>query len=291
MRLDFSPLIEPVDVLNGLDQQPWAILDATFTLPTQNRNPQVEFKKAHLPGAQFFDVDVIAAPDTELPHMLPSETQFEQAISRLGIGNETEVVVYDNNQFMASARVWWMFRTFGHEKVRVMNGGLQRWTDLGYPLTSELSTPISAPFSARFNPHRVRDFAAMQMVSESRTAAILDARPPGRFLGQDPEPRPGLRSGHIPGSRNLFFQRLLDPESRCLLKKTALLEVFKTIKIAPEEPIIATCGSGVTAAIIALALAELGYPDTPIYDGSWAEWGQPGDHQVATEEPNFQGSE
>lgn len=286
MAIYSSPLIEPEELQSRGNFDDCVILDATFTLPSQNRDPQSEFLNIHLPGAHFFDIEVVAAADSELPHMLPCAADFEAAVSRLGIGNGTEVVVYDNNQFMASARVWWMFRIFGHMKVRVLNGGLEHWTKLGYRLSSKNQSPIPRPFSAHFNPDGLRDFAAMQKTIADCSSVILDARPLGRFLGLDPEPRPGLRSGHIPGSRNLFFQRLLDPKTKCLLKKAELVRVFDEIKVSPEEPVIATCGSGVSAAIIALALAELGYPGTPIYDGSWAEWGRPGDHSIATGNPD-----
>lgn len=285
MTHDFTPLIEAEELVLRLEEKEVVILDATFTLPSQNRCPQAEFEKVHLPGAQFFNIDVIAAPDCGLPHMLPASAEFEAAVSNLGIGNKTEVVVYDNNLFMASARVWWMFRTFGHEKVRVLNGGFQRWTSLDYPSSSSVKNPVPKLFSASFNAERVRNFASMQMISADSSSVILDARPLGRFLGQEPEPRPGLRSGHIPGSRSLFFQRLLDSQTGCLLKKSDLIRVFDEVRVSPKDPIVATCGSGVTAAIIALALAELGYPNTPLYDGSWAEWGQPGDHMVASGDP------
>ena len=277
-----SPLIEPQEVFNHLHDENCVILDATYTLPAQNRNPQGEFVKAHIAGAFFFDIDVVAAVESKLPHMLPSAEDFETAVSALGIGNETQIIVYDSNQFMASARVWWMFRIFGHENIRVMNGGLSHWLAKGYPLNSEISTPKAHAFSARFNPELVKSFSAMEKISTDASATILDARPLGRFLGQDPEPRPGLRSGHIPGSHSLFFQRLLDPQSRRFLSEDALHAVFKEIHVEPGESLVATCGSGVTAAIIALALAELGHPNTPIYDGSWSEWGLPGPHVVAT---------
>lgn len=289
MAPGLSPLIEPEELFEHLNQKSCVVLDATFVLPAQNRNPLDEFKKAHIPGALFFDIDVIAAPGTDLPHMLPSAEDFATAVSHLGVGNDTEIVVYDSNQFMASARVWWMFRTFGHEKVRVLNGGLHHWSARGYPLSSELTVPVALPFSAQFNGERVKNFSAMQQIIADGSATILDARPLGRFLGQDPEPRPGLRSGHIPGSQSLFFQLLLDPETRCLRTPSALCRVFEELKVTPGEPVVATCGSGVTAAIIALSLAELGYPNTPIYDGSWAEWGLPGNHTVATGTPDLAG--
>jgi len=282
MASDISPLIEPEALVTHLNQKDWVLLDATFTLPAQNRSPQSEFDQAHLPGARFFDIDLIAARNSDLPHMLPSPQAFEEAVSNLGIGNNSQVVVYDSNQFMASARVWWMFRTFGHDKIQVLNGGLKRWKIEGLPLTHEMPAMIKDTFSARFNPERVKSFAQMQKISEDGSATILDARPVGRFLGQDPEPRPGLRSGHIPGSRNLFFQRLLDPEMHTLLTRDRLLEIFEDINVRPDAALVTSCGSGVTAAIIALALAEIGHPDTPVYDGSWAEWGLPGPHAVAT---------
>ena len=281
MRNQSHPLISPEELAGRIGEAGLIVLDATFTLPNQGRNARQEFEASHLPGARFFDIDAIADLDSSLPHMLPSPQFFGEEVSKLGISNDSEVIVYDGNQFMASARALWMFRIFGHERVRVLDGGIHHWRQSGLPVTTELPSIESGKFNAGFQPHLVKDFTDIQTLSEQGTTQIVDARPEGRFLGAEPEPRPGLRSGHIPGSRNLFFKHLLDPETQRFLAPERLESIYRDAGILPDQPIVATCGSGVTAAILALGLALLGHRDTPIYDGSWSEWGQPGSHPVA----------
>jgi len=167
-----NPLIEPEDVFTHLNDKNWVLLDATFALPAQNRNPQSEFRETHLPGARFFDIDTISATNCDLPHMLPSPQAFAESVSTLGIDNDTQVIVYDSNLFMASARVWWMFRTFGHDNVRVLNGGLQRWKTEGRPVTDEMPAIITKTFTAQFNPERVRTFLDMQRISADGSASF-----------------------------------------------------------------------------------------------------------------------
>jgi thiosulfate/3-mercaptopyruvate sulfurtransferase len=281
MRNQSHPLISPEELAGRIGEAGLIVLDATFTLPNQGRNARQEFEAGHLPGARFFDIDAIADLDSSLPHMLPSPQFFSVEVSKLGISNDSEVIVYDGNQFMASARALWMFRVFGHERVRVLDGGIHHWRQLGLPVTTELPLIESGRFNAGFKPHLVKDFQDIQTLSEQGTTQIVDARPEGRFLGVDPEPRPGLRSGHIPGSRNLFFKHLLDPGTHRFLAPERLEGIYRDAGALPDQPIVATCGSGVTAAILALGLALIGHRDTPIYDGSWSEWGQPGSHPVA----------
>ncbi len=259
------------------------ILDATWTLPAQERDPEDEFKAGHLPGAQYFDIDTIADHETSLPHMLPSEDVFEGFARRFGISDETHVVIYDSNQLMASARVWWTFRVFGHDKVSVLDGGKWAWLKALYPVESgAFKRRPEGTFKSQRQDHLVVQRDELLRTVREDGSQLVDARPKDRFEGRVPEPRPGLRSGHIPGSRTLFFKALFEKETPTLLPATSLETVFLSAGVDPLKPIIATCGSGVTAAVIALGLYQLGHERVAIYDGSWSEWGREEALPIAT---------
>ncbi len=277
-----SPLVSCKWLAAHIDTAGIALLDATFFLPRQQRNAMEEFRQAHIPGARFFDIDVIADTDSPLPHMLPGPERFGEAVGRLGIDNETNVIIYDNNGFMASARAWWTFRVFGHDNVTVLDGGLARWQQLGAPISAQTCPPTPRRFRAKQNRQLVCTLEQMREFSESRSAHILDARSPARFSGIEPEIRPGLRSGHIPGSCNLHYATLVDPQTHTLLSAETLRALYRQGNTALNEPIVTTCGSGVTAAILALGLYRLGRQNVPVYDGSWAEWGSRKDTEVET---------
>jgi len=269
-----SPLVSAEWLAERLDSPDLVILDATFFLPTQGRNARDEYLHAHIPGAHFFDIDVVADHTTNLPHMLPMESDFSLAASQLGIEEFTTVVVYDRNDFMASARAWWTFRVFDHDHVLVLDGGLARWQALGLPTRSGPEAVSPATFKAVRRPGLVRNLEQMQDALEHPGTQIVDARPPGRFNGKEAEPRPGLRSGHIPGSHNVFFRQLIDEDSNCLKAPAELKQAFREGGVDPDKTVIATCGSGVTASILTLGLYCLGNEYAAVYDGSWSEWGQ-----------------
>lgn len=267
---------------SNLDRNDVAVLDASFFLPADKRNAAAEYRECHIPGARFFDIDAVADRTTPLPHMLPGPADFAEAVGKLGIGNDSLVVAYDNNRFMASARLWWMFRVFGHERVLVLDGGLQRWRMLGLPVNADAVAPPPRTFHAGFRPELVRGLPQMRRLAETHDCQLVDARSPGRFEGRDPEPRPGLKSGHIPGSRNLFFAELVDADSRLMRSVAEIAQRFSQAGLDPAKPVVATCGTGVTAAVLALALYRLGREDAAVYDGSWSEWGGLPDTPVAT---------
>lgn len=266
-----SALIEAEQLKNN----PCVILDASFVMPGAPLSARESFEREHIPGARFFDIESVSDHNTDLPHMLPNAEAFATAAASLGISNDTTVIIYGQNGIvMGPARVWWMFRAFGHKDVRVLNGGLPAWKSAGLP-TESGPAPIPAPgtYSAKLNSALVRDMAAIKRIADDGSAQMLDARSAERFSGKVAEPRPGLRAGHIPGSVNIPCMNLVDVQGK-LKPKQELATIFESNGINPGSPLVTTCGSGVTACVIALALYELGYPDVPVYDGSWSEWGR-----------------
>jgi len=268
-----SPLVSTDWLAEHLGSPNLVVLDGSFFLPNQNRNAKAEYNQAHIPGALFFDIDKIADHSTNLPHMLPSPEEFAEAVGKLGIGNDTLVVVYDSNFFMASARVWWTFRIFGHAQVAVLDGGLARWLQQGRSVDAESIQAQPKSFTASFRPELVRTIEQVKILLGQPDAQILDARGPGRFHGTEPEPRPGVRGGHMPGSRNLPYKTLSDEASFCLKPLVELEALYRQTGIDSAKPVVTTCGTGVTASILALGLYLLGNETVAVYDGSWTEWG------------------
>ncbi|MCP1675952.1 thiosulfate/3-mercaptopyruvate sulfurtransferase [Natronocella acetinitrilica] len=260
-------------LVQRLDDPAVIPVDATWYLPGEAGNGRENYLQSHIPGAVYFDIDAISDTANPLPHMLPSEQAFAQAVGALGIGNDSQVVVYDAKGLFSAARVWWMFRAFGHVKVAVLDGGLPKWRREGWPLDSGAVEPSPQRYSARLETGMVAD---RQRISEGLgqgTVQVADARAAARFEGTVSEPRPGLRSGHIPGSVNLPFSDLLDPATGELLPEPALRRAFAERGIDLEQPLVTSCGSGVTAAVLYLAATTLGARKLELYDGSWAEWG------------------
>lgn len=262
-------------LMNGPDASRVKIIDATFVLPGSPLHPSQGYVMQHIPGAQFFDIEDIADHDNPLPHMLPPTAQFERHMTMMGIGSDDFVVAYDQSGlYMASARAWWMLRAFGHDNVCVLDGGLPAWQAAGYPIAhGEEPAPAKARFTAAYRPSLVSDKDTLLTAIDKGDTLILDARPAERFAGQAPEPRTGMRAGHIPGSRNLPFGALIEPRTRALQDPNTLAALFDGHGTAKAPRIATTCGSGVTACIIALGLFRTGRKDVSVYDGSWSEWG------------------
>ncbi|PIB22862.1 hypothetical protein BFP76_10055 [Amylibacter kogurei] len=244
------------------------ILDASWYLPTENRDGRTEYEAQHIAGAQFFDIDAISDTSSDLPHMAPTAAVFETAVRNMGISNDSTIIIYDGAGLFSAARVWWMFRVMGHDDVYVLDGGLPEWIAKGLPTQSTPTQPDTGNFSAKFNAQNIVDETQVLKT----TAQVIDARPPARFRGETPEPRAGLRSGHIPNSTNVFFKAVLTPDNH-LKSVDDLRDVFQGANIDLTKPIITSCGSGVTAAVLALALARLDVTEQALYDGSWAQWG------------------
>ena len=267
-----DPLVSTAWLAAHLAAPDVKVADATWFLPTLGRDAKREYAAAHLPGAVFFDIDDIADEASPLPHLLPDAVKFSSRMRRLGLGDGTRIVLYDNNKFSASARVWWMLRLFGHPDVVVLDGGLAKWRAEGRPVTDQPVVPREAHFTARQNNLLVRELEQMRANLLSRREQVVDARSRGRFTGAEPEPRAGLRGGHIPGSVSVPHLELLGGDG-ALLPEPELRRRFAAAGIDLARPIVTTCGSGVTASTLALALYRLGRDDVAVYDGSWSEWG------------------
>jgi len=257
------------------------ILDASYYLPGDPRDARAEYAKAHVPGARFFDIDEISDSHSPLPHMLPPVEKFVSRVRAMGIGDGHRVIVYDQQGLFSAARVWWTFRVFGHQDVAVLDGGLPKWIAEGHPVDDEEPDPRERHFTGRRNASMVRDVTQIAGATKLRAEQIVDARAAGRFRGDEPEPRPGLRAGHIPGSRNVPYASLLNPDGT-MKDVEATRALFEAAGVDLKKPIVTSCGSGVTAAILTLALHRMGHTRNALYDGSWVEWGSYPDLAVET---------
>lgn len=266
-------LIETDELERELDAPDMVIIDATWYMPDEGKDARAEYLAEHIPGAIFFDIDEIADSNSALPHMLPPPEKFSSRMRGMGIGDGQRVVVYDRQGMFSAPRVWWMFRVMGAEDVSVLNGGLPKWRSEGRPLvTGEPLPRTTRHFTARRNLDLLRDVDDMKMLIHDKSATILDARSPDRFAGRAPEPRPGLRSGHMPGAHNVPYGQLINMDGT-LKPGDQLNSLFEAAGVDPHKPVVISCGSGITACVLALALAETGHRRTSVYDGSWAEWG------------------
>lgn len=249
------------------------VLDGSTHLPTSGRDAKAEYAAGHIPGALYFDINEVADKSNPLPHMLPSSVQFASQVKAMGIGDGMRIVVYDSEGLYSAARVWWMFRVMGHDDVAVLNGGLKKWKAEGREVTDEVTAKRQPRhFTPRANMALVRDADDVKALIGHKTTQIVDARAAQRYSGSVPEPRKGLRSGRIPSSLNVPFTTLLEADGT-LKPKAELARIFAEAGVDIERPVVASCGSGVTAGVVAFALAQLGQPGTAVYDGSWTEWG------------------
>jgi thiosulfate/3-mercaptopyruvate sulfurtransferase len=275
-----TPFIEPARLASRLGDPRLRIVDGSWYLPTQGRDGRAEYLAGHIPGAVFFDIDRIVDPSSGLPHMLPSPDAFADAVGALGIGDGMDIIVYDGAGLFSAARVWWTFRTFGATSVAILEGGFPAWKAEGHPVEAGERSQPPARFTPRFDASAVASLDEVRAALKGATAEIVDARPADRFRGEAPEPRPGVRSGHIPGSRNVPFPAVI--ENGRLAPPDRIVEAFESAGVDLDRPVITSCGSGVSAAILALALETIGRPAARIYDGSWAEWGSRQDLPLAT---------
>jgi thiosulfate/3-mercaptopyruvate sulfurtransferase len=272
--------VSPAWLKSRLGNQNLAILDASWYLPSQNKDAKADYEAGHIPHAVRFDLDVIRDTSTDLPHMLPSPEVFAAHAGGLGLNENMTIVVYDGAGLFSAPRVRWMFKVFGAKDVRVLSGGLPAWKAAGYPLALGQETILPRTFIPHFQPQDVASFEEMKEASKTQQVQIVDARSAERFEGRAPEPRAGLKAGHIPNSKNLPFCELINDGQ--LAHPEMLRSAFTNAGVDLQKPVITTCGSGVTAAIVSLALEVMGHPAKALYDGSWAQWGGRDDAPVAT---------
>ncbi|RWE45091.1 MAG: 3-mercaptopyruvate sulfurtransferase [Mesorhizobium sp.] len=276
-----SPFIVDADWLEKRLETPGlTVIDASWYLPAQKRNAHAEYVAAHIPGARFLDQDAVSDPESKLPHTLASPQYFAQYVGSMGVSADDTIVVYDGPGLFSAPRAWWMFRVMGVFQVYILGGGFDRWQAEGRPVTAEQTRIAPCVFYADFDAGRVVGLDEMRRIVGSGERQIADARSPGRFTGTDPEPRPGVRSGHMPGAHNVPVAALA--ENGELLPKDRLRKVIEDAGIDLSKPVVTSCGSGITAAAITLALETLGHTDNRLYDGSWTEWGGLSDTPVVT---------
>lgn len=257
------------------------VLDASWYLPDAGRDPKSEYAEAHIPGARFFDIDDISDHRSDLPHMAPPVEKFMSRMRAMGVGDGHQVVVYDGAGLLSAARVWWLFRLMGQKNVAVLDGGMPKWRAEGHPVTDDDPIIRDRHMTVTRQNHLVRDVTEVARAAKLRDHDIIDARAPARFAGEAPEPRQGLRAGHIPGSRNVFYRDLLNDDFT-MKGPQDLRRIFVEAGVDLAKPAITTCGSGVTAAVLSLALERIGKTDVSLYDGSWSEWGMYDDLPIAT---------
>jgi thiosulfate/3-mercaptopyruvate sulfurtransferase len=282
MTTTTDPLVSTDWLAAHLGEANIKVVDASFKMPGIMPLPRDDYLNAHIPGAVFFDVDAVSDYDNPLPHMFPSAEQFGRDVGALGIGNGDTVVVYDSGGWVAGPRAWWMFLSYGHNNVRVLDGGLRKWRAEARPVESGAVTPKPAMFRAAFDARRVRSKQQMIANVASKAEQVVDARASDRFEARVGEPRPGLRPGHIPGSRNLPYNHLFDAATGAMKPLDELRKAFTGAGVKLDSPIVTSCGSGVSAAVLTLALYRLGLENPALYDGSWSEWGQADGPPVAT---------
>ena len=277
-----DPLVSTEWLAEHLKDTNVKLLDATFKLPGILPLPKDDYLAAHIPGAVYFDVDAVSDHSDPLPHMFPTAEQFGRDAGGLGISNGDTVVIYDSGSWVAAPRVWWMFLSYGHRDVRILNGGLKKWRAEGRPVESGEVKARPGTFKASYDAQRVRSIKEMIANVASRTEQVIDARAADRFEGRAAEPRAGIRSGHIPGALNLPYNNLFDAATGTMKPLDDLRKAFAGAGVDTAKPIVTSCGSGVSAAVLTLALYRLGIENTALYDGSWSEWGKADGPAIAT---------
>ena len=278
---DPKTLVSTAWLADHLKDPDLRVLDASWYMPDAKRDAKAEYSAAHIPGARFFDIDDVSDHRSELPHMVPPVEKFMSRMRKMGVGDGHQIVVYDGSGLFSAARVWWMFRLMGKTDVAVLDGGFPKWQAEGHPIEDLPPMVRDRHMTVSRQNHMVKDVTQVASASKLGDYVVVDARASERFKGEVPEPREGLRSGHIPNSRNVFYKDLLNPDGT-MKSNDVLAEVFRKAGVDLAKPAILSCGSGVTAAILALAMERLGKTDHAVYDGSWSEWGTFDDLPIAT---------